>query len=230
MNNFNIRNLYALFAISLKRGQKAGYLTLVWLTCFISFSQHANQAPESFNQCVVCHGDQAQGNKALKSPSLAGLDSDYLTRQLMSFRTGVRGTHKEDTLGAQMTAISQQLDVEKELPALVSFISSLPAQAANDDSTKASGDLKNGSRYYQAKCGACHSGQAEGNPSFKAPKLAGQDSDYLKRQIINFQTGVRGTHPDDKLGRQMAMMSKMVKGKELDDILHYISQQSAAKK
>ena len=66
---------------------------------------------------------------------------------------------------------------------------------------------------------------AEQNPAFKAPKLAGQNIDYLRRQMQNFVTGIRGSHPEDKLGRQMAMMAKTTSGKELEDILHYIAQQ-----
>ncbi len=90
------------------------------------------------------------------------------------------------------------------------------------------GDLKNGNNYYQSKCGACHGGQAEGNPGLNAPGLAWLDAAYLKHQFQNFQLGVRGTHPGDTYGRQMKMMStSLPTDKDLDDVIAYI--QSLAK-
>lgn len=183
---------------------------------------NANDAEQMYTQCATCHGDKGQGNALLKSPALAGLSAEYITRQLNNFSSGVRGSHEKDALGKQMLAISQSLDKNKDVPVLSKYIESLPVE---NQSQEISGDLKNGSRYYQAKCGACHSGKAEGNPAFKAPKLAGQDIDYLRRQMQNFVSGIRGTHAEDKLGRQMAMMAKTTSGKELEDILHFIAQQ-----
>jgi cytochrome c oxidase subunit 2 len=39
----------------------------------------------------------------------------------------------------------------------------------------------------------------------------------------NFVQGIRGTHKEDKYGRQMAMMAKTTSGTELQDIIAYIS-------
>ncbi len=43
--------------------------------------------------CGACHGGKAEGNPALKSPRLAGLDASYIKRQFAHFRDGVRGTN-----------------------------------------------------------------------------------------------------------------------------------------
>ena len=209
------------FALNHKLG---AFIATSLLLAFSSFS-YSNEAPQVYGQCVACHGDKAQGNPQLKSPALAGLSAEYISRQLINFSSGVRGSHEKDALGQQMLAISKSLDLNKDVPALAAYIESLPVVSSAEDT---SGDLMNGSRYYQGKCGACHSGKAEGNPAFKAPKLAGQNIDYLRRQMQNFVNGVRGTHAEDKLGRQMAMMAKTTSGKELEDILHYISQQNTA--
>lgn len=198
--------------------------TLIALAVYFVFPAigYTNEVPQVYSQCVACHGDEGQGNALLKSPAIAGLSAEYITRQLLHFSDGVRGSHEKDALGKQMLAISQSLNKNKDVPALAAYIESLSVKKQTQET---SGNLKNGSRYYQAKCGACHSGKAEGNPAFKAPKLAGQNIDYLRRQMQNFVTGIRGSHPEDKLGRQMAMMAKTTSGKELEDILHYIAQQ-----
>jgi cytochrome c553 len=187
-----------------------------------AFSVQAEEQPASYNQCIACHGEQAQGNEQLNAPSLAGLSATYLTRQLANFSSGLRGSHKEDILGKQMLIFSKQLDKNKDIPKLTAYLSNMPLVKPSQNT---SGDLKNGSRYYQAKCGACHGGKAQGNSAFNAPKLAGQNVDYLNRQMKNFVNGIRGTHKDDKLGRQMAMMAKTTSGNELADILHYIATQ-----
>ncbi|WP_170309554.1 c-type cytochrome [Litorilituus lipolyticus] len=202
-------------------------LSTIATTSLVSFTAHAEgkpsiEMPVTYQQCVACHGDVGQGNSQLKAPALAGLSQKYLTRQLTNFKTGLRGSHEKDTLGLQMQPFAKAIDNDKDVYLLTSYLANLPI-ASTEPTIK--GDLKNGSRYYQGKCGACHGGTAQGNESMNAPKLAGQDTDYLKRQMQNFTSGVRGTHADDKLGRQMAMMAKTTSGKELDDILYYIAVQ-----
>lgn len=212
-----------MFKLSFTFNRKVGVAITASVLFALPLLSYANEAPQTYSQCVVCHGDTGQGNAQLKSPALAGLSAEYITRQLIHFSSGVRGSHDKDALGQQMVAISKLLDLNKDVPALSAYIESLRAK---EGSQETSGDLMNGSRYFQGKCGACHGGKAEGNPAFKAPKLAGQNIDYLRRQMNNFVSGVRGAHSKDKLGRQMAMMAKTTSGKELEDILHYISQQN----
>ncbi|NMP30854.1 cytochrome c [Thalassotalea sp. M1531] len=182
----------------------------------------ANTPEQLYQTCIACHGEQGQGNSAVNAPAIAGQHAWYTTRQLQNFISGVRGAHEKDVLGKQMKAMTSQLEPNKDVPVLADYIATLPGKVAKQE---ISGDLMNGSRYYQAKCGACHGGKAEGNKSFHAPRLAGQDVSYLQRQMKNFVEGVRGSHAEDKLGKQMAMMAKIVSDKELSDIIFYISQQ-----
>ncbi|WP_339721826.1 c-type cytochrome [uncultured Paraglaciecola sp.] len=183
---------------------------------------HANDAQQLYQSCVACHGEQGQGNTALNAPALAGQYDWYLQRQLQYFATGIRGSQAEDTHGKIMVPFAKSITDEKQQQALVTYISELEPVTAETD---IKGDLKNGSRYYHGKCGACHGGQAQGNTSFNAPKLTGLDPQYFLRQMNHFQLGIRGQHQDDKWGRQMAMMSKTISDKELKDILFFISEQ-----
>jgi cytochrome c oxidase subunit 2 len=61
-----------------------------------------------------------------------------------------------------------------------------------------------------ATCSACHGPQGEGNQQLNAPKLAGLDPWYMRRQLINYQTGIRGTMPGDQFGPQMVPMAQLV--------------------
>ncbi|MDZ7769176.1 MAG: hypothetical protein U5K38_08875 [Woeseiaceae bacterium] len=47
---------------------------------------------------------------------------------------------------------------------------------------------------------------------------------YLKRQLENFQNGVRGGHPEDYYGMQMGFMSRVLQSDEaVDNVIAYIN-------
>ncbi len=54
-----------------------------------------------------------------------------------------------------------------------------------------------------AVCTACHGPSGEGNPALNAPRIAGQDAWYIRRQLHAFRDGVRGKHEGDTFGAQM---------------------------
>lgn len=181
----------------------------------------------SFAPCAACHGVKGEGNTALSAPALAGQDATYLERQLRNFRAGRRGTNQADVPGAQMRAMAATLPDDAAITAVVAFLAKLPKAAV---ASPAKGDLHNGNNLYQGKCGACHGTTAEGNAALKAPRLAGLDAAYIKRQFAHFRDGVRGTDPQDLQGRQMALMAKTVPSdRDLDDIIAFIHQQGRGK-
>lgn len=73
-------------------------------------------------KCGACHGGAAEGNTALKSPRLAGLDAAYLKRQFANFRDGIRGTDTQDVPGRQMAMMAKTLANERELDDIIAFI------------------------------------------------------------------------------------------------------------
>ncbi len=154
--------------------------------------------------CVVCHGAGAQGNPALGAPALAGQSAAYLERQLLAFKSGLRGANPQDTFGAQMRAASTALADAPSVASVAAYLAALPAPVVKP---AAGANLRNGNNLYQGKCGACHGGRAEGIPAMSTPRLSGLEAAYLERQFRNFQHGVRGASREDKYGRQMAMMS-----------------------
>jgi cytochrome c553 len=175
--------------------------------------------------CATCHGAQGEGNAAMKAPSLVNQDSWYLKRQLQHFRSGLRGIADGDALGAQMAAIAVGLPDHKAIDAVVEHIDDLPdaLPAATVD-----GDAVNGRDHYDMICGACHGPGGEGNEVLSAPRLAGTDDWYLVNQYQNFAAGYRGTHADDKYGKQMKMMSGVLPDDDtINNVFAYIQSQAA---
>lgn len=189
-------------------------------------SAFAAEGEKLFAPCAACHGSRGEGNLTLNAPAIAGQDAAYLERQLVNFRTRRRGADKADVYGAQMQAAVTTLP-EATLAKVASYAASLP-KTFNAVATP--GNLHNGNNQYQGKCGACHGGKAEGNPALQAPRLAGLDTTYIKRQFAHFRDGRRGTDPKDLPGRQMAMMARTIPTeRDLDDIIAFIHQQGRPK-
>jgi cytochrome c553 len=181
-----------------------------------------------FASCTACHGSKAEGSATANAPAIAGQDAAYIERQLRNFRSDRRGTHKSDSLGAQMRAVATATFADDAaVTKIATYVSALPKTVP---AAQVRGNLHNGNNLYQGKCGACHGGTAEGNPALKAPRLAGLDAAYIKRQFANFRDGVRGTDQQDIPGRQMAMMAKTLPTeRDLDDVIAFIQQQSRPK-
>jgi cytochrome c oxidase subunit 2 len=60
------------------------------------------QAPAAYDSCRSCHGESGEGDARIGAPRIRGMDSRYLANQLRHYRTGVRGSHPQDSAGAQM--------------------------------------------------------------------------------------------------------------------------------
>ena len=179
-----------------------------------------------FTACAACHGANGEGIAALNAPALGGQDAAYLARQLANFRSGLRGADPADTLGAQMRGMAATLADDKAVADVAAFAATLPVAVVKD---AVEGDLRNGNNFYQGKCGACHGGKAEGNVPLSAPRLAGQDIAYLRRQFEAFQKGTRGSNAADRYGRQMAMMANTLPTEQdLTDVLAFVHAQAQA--
>ena len=92
----------------------------------------------------------------------------------------------------------------------------------NDLSTRLAGDPNIGAAQY-AVCATCHGQRGEGIAALNAPKIAGQSDWYLKRQIMNYKQGLRGTHAGDTYGAQMiGMVATLPDERAVDNVVAHI--------
>ena len=179
---------------------------------------YAQDLPKSYATCVACHGQNAEGNTALAAPALAGLDPRYIERQLKSFKKGLRGQSPKDQYGQQMMAFAKTLN-DEQIKELSTAIAKIPGKKAKSTM----GNPEQGKKFFTSNCSSCHGVKAQGNPAFKAPALIYQDEAYLIRQLMNFRNGVRGTEKADVLGRQMALMAKILPNDQAaEDVIAFI--------
>ncbi|MEH6558547.1 MAG: c-type cytochrome [Oceanicoccus sp.] len=177
-----------------------------------------------YESCIVCHGAKGEGNNAVNAPALAGQSSGYIARQLSHFKSGIRGAEPGDIFGKQMRLMTAVLADDQAIAIVADYIASLPVSVVE---IIAEGDLRNGNNIYQGNCGSCHGGRGQGNAALHSPRLAGLNREYIIRQYRNFQQGLRGSHPDDRFGKQMKMMAASLSTEnDLHDVIAYIHAQT----
>ena len=181
---------------------------------------HANNAkkPESIALCQTCHGSQLQGNKDLNAPSIAGLSQWYSYRQLKNYKDGIRGIDPEDVFGQTMRLSIINMS-NSELEALATYISNMTAKK---QAVTIKGNIGTG-KFVFDHCMSCHGEFGEGDKTIGAPRLTGQSDWYLYQQLINFQKGIRGDHPEDLYGKQMRDTALMFSDQMYKDVVNYIA-------
>ena len=89
----------------------------------------------SYAVCSSCHGVNGEGNQAMHAPALAGMDAEYMRRQLRHFKRGVRGADESDTWGRTMAPMAMMLADAAAINNVVSYIGTLSGQHDFNDDT-----------------------------------------------------------------------------------------------
>ncbi len=161
--------------------------------------------------CAACHGPD--GNSAdPQYPKLAGMEQEYLLRQLSAFASGKR---REEA----MTAVLANVDpgLFSGLAAYFGSFAAAPGKVANaqlaaqgkplyDDGNTDSG---------VPACAGCHQPDGKGNARF--PRLAGQHQAYVLKQLADYKSGRRAT---DAL---MTTVGKRLTATEAQALAEYIA-------
>jgi len=159
---------------------------------------------EVYQTCVPCHGANGGGNHELGAPAIAGLPQWYVQTQLTNFQKGMRGAHPDDLEGARMRPMAKTLHRKGDLESVAEYVTKL---APVGQPATLGGDPVAGEAAF-ALCATCHGPDAKGNKDMGAPTLAGQADWYMYAQLQKFKNGMRGAHPEDAMGAQMAAMSQ----------------------
>lgn len=136
--------------------------------------------------CAGCHA--VDGNSAAPAnPKLAGLNYEYLNKQLLNFKSGDR---KSAVMAGMVATLTP--DDMKNLAAYYS------AQQPKEAKAKDQALALLGQKVYRGgvqgtgvpACASCHGAQGQGIPA-QFPRLAGQHTDYIYTQLNKFRTGER---------------------------------------
>lgn len=145
--------------------------------------------------CLGCHGIDGGGQAAAGFPRLAGLDANYLRRQLDSFADGSRDNPVMKPIATALTAGERQALAEyysqRPLPAALAHPATSPP--APDSRGALLATRGRWSRQVPA-CEQCH-GPGGVGVGAAFPPLAGQPAAYLAAQLKAWQQGRRHNDP-----------------------------------
>ena len=163
--------------------------------------------------CGACHG--ADGNSAAPTfPKIAGLGEKYLLKQLKDFKSGARNNA---IMAGQVAALS-----EGQMSDLAAYFASQKRSVGYAAKDKVAG----GEKVYRAgnqatgvpACLACHGADGNGMSAAGFPALGGQHADYIKAQLMAFQTDARANDANEV----MRDIAKKMSNKEIDEVAAYI--------
>jgi len=193
-------------------------------------------AEEINDTCAGCHGQYGEGSLDGEYPRLAGLDRQYIISQIKHFKSRKRlnlpmlpyATERE--LPGDDTAIIATYLANMELPVKLPPVDETAPGFNAFERLKASekvlniarypGDTERGGRLYRKECAGCHGREGLGLELKSAPRLTGQHSLYLKRQLTGFRNAERlHDAPED------AEIFKAFSDQEVDDLLAWLSTQ-----
>jgi cytochrome c553 len=78
--------------------------------------------------CAACHGPDGGGLQALEAPAINHGSDWYLLKQLVNFKTGVRGTDPDDLTGARMRPMAMVLVDEQAMRDVIAYALTLGKQ------------------------------------------------------------------------------------------------------
>lgn len=162
--------------------------------------------------CASCHGSDGNSPVAIY-PKLAGQSASYIAKQLADFKSGERS----DPVMAGMVASLSEQDMN-DLGTFFAVQVPTAGTAEGSDIGKKlyfSGDANKGI----AACIACHGLTGKGMAQAGFPALAGQNADYLKKQIASFRDGSRG-NDRNKMMRNIAIK---LSDNDIEELVKYMS-------
>ena len=187
---------------------------------------------EEINEtCAGCHGEFAQGGKNGLYPRLAGLPAEYLQKQIQLFKSSERlnipmkpyANDRElpdDDIYA-VTAYIESIQLKSSMPEFADNLSAyekllIARQVINIP--RIEGDIKVGEKIYNKDCKICHGREGKGKKNTGTPRLSGQHSQYLLKQIKAYKAKKR--HHDYDIEDELFDHYTQ---KQIQDLLAYLS-------
>lgn len=189
---------------------------------------------EEINEtCAGCHGEYGQGSIEGEYPRLAGLDAEYIAKQLSDFKQRKRinipmipFANDRELPGDDVRVISEYLsriELPTKLPPVdeenFDALERLHASKRVVNIKAYPGDIELGRKFYQKECASCHGKDGYGIRKKKAPQLAGQYSEYLLRQVKYYRSGER-LHDEEEDDAELFMQFS---DEVIDGMLAYLA-------
>ncbi len=162
--------------------------------------------------CAPCHGED--GNSIIPMfPKIAGLQQDYIVKQLRDFRSGARGS---DLMGPVANTLKPE-----DIPSLAAYFSSKKMKPGVPGDKQAAGFgkmvyLDGNEETGVPACIGCHQAQGAGHLIY--PRIGGQHAAYVTHQMKDFASGERS----NDFGRFMRSIARRMTAEEIQSVAEYL--------
>ncbi len=192
-----------------------GRLSLLMGACLMASGSIAQEGDAERGEaasatCVACHqanggGMNIPGGESW--PRLAGLNANYIAKQLHDFKAG-------DRQNATMVTFANMLD-DQQIADVASYYSQLPATPGQGGDNADEALLARGVQLaergdwnaYIVSCKSCHGPGGQGvGETF--PGIAGQHAGYISAQLNAWKSDTRGNDPQNLMGAIAKRMSE----------------------
>jgi cytochrome c553 len=190
---------------------------------------------EEINElCAGCHGEYGQGGKQGEYPRIAGQPEQFIIKQMHLFRDRKRPNipmleyvderQFPDQEIIDIAAYVSRIELPTKLPPLVEgaeFNAHERLQLTKKllNIARVEGNVDAGRKTYNKECRSCHGDGGWGKKEKGVPMLAGQYTEYLKRQATKYLKKIRIHDEDDPDDELLAEFSE----DELQNIYAYLS-------
>lgn len=143
--------------------------------------------------CASCHGKDGAGQATAGFPRLAGLNADYLAKQLHDFKRGLRSN-------PVMQPIARALS-DAEIAATARYFAALPVPKAQEAAADPALVKKGEALFHNGDwargvpgCYQCHGPEGQGIGAH-FPAIVPQSSLYVRNQLRDWKSGARRNDP-----------------------------------
>jgi cytochrome c553 len=164
--------------------------------------------------CMACHADDGNGIPEVPlQPRLAQQHPDYILKQLIEFKSGVR----EEPIMLGMAGTLSEEDMRN-------IAAWLATQKAKPGESPDPALVQQGERIYRGgiadrripACAGCHSPNGAGIPA-QYPRLSGQHAEYTAKQLTAFRDSTRTNN------EVMAGVAAKMNDREIKAVADYIA-------
>jgi cytochrome c553 len=156
------------------------------LRAVLEATPNLQQGMKLFQICAECHGPHGAGEASGWPPEIAGQHPHVIAKELTDFRSGLRWYDPMERIAGRHV-----LHTTQDIADVAAYVGGLPP--STDTAAGAGKDLERGGRMYASRCQWCHGEKGEGSDQGFVPRVAGQQYEYLLRQL---QDTVGGRRPN----------------------------------
>jgi cytochrome c553 len=174
------------------------------LQAVLAASPDLQQGAKLFRICTECHGAHGGGDASGWPPQIAGQHRRVIAKELIDFRSGLRWYDPMARIAGRHV-----LHTTSDIADVAAYVSTLPP---SPDTALGKGEwLEQGQRVYARRCASCHGAQGEGDDQRFVPRVAGQQFEYLLRQLHD---AVEGRRPNMR-----AQHRRLLESADMEDLV-----------